>query len=159
MSDTMLHTYLNNHLAGATTGIELARHCRETFEQETELAALLDELIGEIEQDKQTLEQVLKRAGGEPSATKAGLGWMAEKADRLYTATAAREVSRLAQLELLLMGIHGKWLLWEALLVTNADDPRFEGLDFTHLRDRARHQHDRLKQHHDQAARRALAGG
>ena len=57
-----LTTYLNDHLAGAAAGIELARHL-ETLEPETPVANFLAVLRAEIEADREELIRLMDHLG------------------------------------------------------------------------------------------------
>jgi hypothetical protein len=48
----LLAIYLNDHLAGATAGLELARRARGS-NRDTELGEFLERLTGEIEEDRE----------------------------------------------------------------------------------------------------------
>ena len=91
-------------------------------------------------------------------ALKVAVGWGVEKASRFkpngglgYT-----PLSRLEELEALLLGVTGKLGLWQALRRTHGDDPRLSGVDLQELAARARSQRRRLERLRTRAAREAL---
>jgi hypothetical protein len=62
VSDDMLRTYLQDHHAGATAGLELARRAAGSNE-ESDYGPELLEIAGEIEADRESLERVMERLG------------------------------------------------------------------------------------------------
>ena len=134
-----LATYLSDHFAGATFGLELVRRCRAKNEG-TPFAAPLSDLVREIEADRRTLLALVKRLGLEPSIVKAAVGWTLEKARRLKpngSVFAYTPLSRLAELEILVTGITGKRALWQALDAHFPAGERIEEFDFGALAERA----------------------
>ena len=95
----------------------------------------------------------MARRGIEPSLTKSGLAWVAEKAGRLkgngHIVTSS-PLSRLLELEGLAVGIEAKLGLWLALQETETDD------ELPTLVARAREQRERLEPVRLAAARVAL---
>jgi hypothetical protein len=112
-----LTIYLNDHLAGSSFGLELAkRAARENAG--SELGAFLADLRLEIEEDRQALEQVMDELGAGRDPVKRVGAWIAEKAGRLKLNGQLRgysPLSRLVELEALSLGIEGKRMLWIAL--------------------------------------------
>src|SRR3954454_21799779 len=76
-----LAIYLNDHLAGATLGLELVR--RASKEHHGELAEFLHELRDQIEQDYRALLEVMAALRVKRSRVKPAVAWAAEKAGRL----------------------------------------------------------------------------
>lgn len=145
-----LAIYLNDHLAGATLGVELARRTLSENE-EGELGEFLRWLCAQIVEDRAALLALMERHGVHPSLVKSGGAWVAEKLGRLKPnghLTTYSPLSRLLELEGLAAGIEGKLALWLAL-----EDG---GLDVAGLADRAREQRARLEPHRLAAARGAL---
>jgi hypothetical protein len=64
-----LHIYLQDHLAGATFGLELVQRCRRKSEGPG-FAESLEELTTEIAADRETLRQVMRDLGADASRTK-----------------------------------------------------------------------------------------
>jgi hypothetical protein len=119
----LLGIYLNDHLAGSEAGVETARRTRGSNEG-TEFGAPLARIAGEIEEDKATLESVMDELGISRSRLKPALGWIGEKLGRLKPNGQLRgysPLSRVVELELLLLGISGKHRLW-TLLAELLDD-------------------------------------
>ena len=147
--DGGLAVYLNDHLAGSAAGLRLAKRCLER-ERETELGRQLDELVDEIEEDRDVLERVMTRVGATPNPLKQaaanGAALLTLLRNRLPVLGAGTgEVSRLEEIELLSLGIEGKRLLWRALGVLAKTDGRLKEFEFVTLESKARAQRDRLE--------------
>jgi hypothetical protein len=148
--------YLNDHLAGSTLGVELAR--RALAENDgNEYGAFLRDLEREIAEDRRTLIAIMQQLGVTPSKAKYAYAWAAEKAGRLKLNGRLRgysPLSRLVELEGLASGIEGKLALWLAL--QHKDDARLAEFDLHALAERARSQRERLEPFRLAAAAAAL---
>jgi hypothetical protein len=153
--DGLLATYLNDHLAAATAGVELVRRARGANEG-SELGVLLGRLAGEIEEDRATLEAVMDAVGAGRDRAKVAAAWVGEKAGRLKPngqITGYSPLSRVVELEGLLLGIEGQRLLWVAL--GQLGDPRLSEFDFERLAEGATRQRDQLEPYRVAAVQRA----
>jgi hypothetical protein len=146
MSADLLAIYLTDHLAGATAGAtrmrRLAEHERAADDGEA-LAAIADE----IEQDRDTLRDILAVAEVSPRWYKAATAWLAEKAGLLKTngrLIRRSPLTSVVELEVMRMGVTGKLSLWEALSRTELR----ERFDFERLAKRATAQLDGLQAAH-----------
>lgn len=154
---SLLATYLNDHLAGSTAGLELARRARGSNEG-TPLGDFLAELTAEIEEDRETLGAVLDAVGAGRDRAKVALAWAGEKAGRLKLngrLLGYSPLSRLVELEGLTLGVTGKLALWR--LLRELGDPRLAGFDFDALIARAERQQADLEQRRLEAGPPALA--
>lgn len=153
----LLAIYLNDHLAGATAGVELARRLRASNEDDPELGPELAEICAEIEADRETLKAAMDRLGVGQSRLKPLVAVLGERLGRLKLNGRLRgysPLSRLVELELLQVGVAGKRRLWRALEQTHAGDlPSF---DLGALAERSTEQLRRLEELHLKAARLAL---
>ena len=153
----LLAIYLNDHLAGSTAGVELARRLRGSNEDDPEFGPALAEICAEIEADRETLKAVMDRLGVGQSRLKPLAAVLAERLGRLKLNGRLRgysPLSRLDELELLQIGVAGKRRLWRALEHTHAGDlPDFE---LGALAERATEQLRRLEALHLKAAALAL---
>jgi hypothetical protein len=155
----LLHIYLQDHLAGATFGYQLAERCRRK-NRHSEFGAPLAELASEIASDRESLVAVMRRVGAERSNVKVSAAWFSEKIRRLkpngrllsYT-----PLSRVVELEGLVIGIAGKRALWRTLESLAPQGGELEGFDFTVLAERAEDQLERVERLRLQAARVAFA--
>jgi cell division protein FtsB len=113
-----LEIYLNDHLAGATGGVELARRLRASNRDDAVFGETLSRVCAEIEADRTVLEQVIEELGYSRGKVKQAAAWVAEKLGRLKLNGQLRgysPLSRLVELEGLLIGITGKIGLWQTL--------------------------------------------
>lgn len=153
----LLAIYLNDHLAGSTVGVELARRLRGSNEGDPEFGPALTEICAEIEADRETLKEVMDRLGVDQSKLKPLAATLGERLGRLKPNGQLRgysPLSRLDELELLQIGVVGKRRLWRALEHTHADDlPDFE---LGALAERATEQLRQLEVLHLKAAALAL---
>ncbi len=152
----MLRTYLQDHHAGATAGLELARRAARSNE-ESAYGTELSEIAAEIEEDRDSLERVMERIGVKPSKVKDGALWTAEKLGRLKpnnSLLAYSPLSRVLELEGLALGVTGKLALWQSLRETLGDG--VDGIDFATLSARAAEQRSRLDAMRSRAAAEAL---
>jgi hypothetical protein len=155
--DKLLSIYLNDHLAGSTLGLELAKRSRDS-NQGTPLGDFLDRLVGEIGADREALEQLMRNLGVRPDPLKTRGAWMAEKLGRLKLngqVTGRSPLSRLVELEGLYLGVTGKREMWIAL--EQALDDEAAGIDFGELRRRAESQAAEVEEHRLEAASTVLA--
>jgi len=155
----LLAIYLNDHLAGATAGVELARRARGSNEG-TALGGFLTTLVTEIEEDRDTLQAVMASVGAGRDRLKVTGGWAGEKLGRLKlngSLLGYSPLSRVVELEGLRLGVEGKACLWRML--RELADPRLSGFDFDALTARAERQRDELERHRLEAGRLALSNG
>ena len=143
--DSLLAIYLNDHLAGSTVGVELARRARGA-NSGSELGQLLDRLVREIEEDRDTLGSVMDAVGARRDRLKQAAAWAGEKAGRLKLngqLTGYSPLSKLVELEGLNLGMEGKSRLWAVL--AELADPRLSSFDFQALAERAERQRSELE--------------
>jgi hypothetical protein len=159
LSNEPLGVYLNDHLAGSASGVELAEKLRDN-NQGTELGNLMAALHHDIAEDRATLEELMQHLGIERHPVKQAAGWFLEKLSRLRlnpALTGSADLTRLLETEALSLGIEGKLGLWLALQEAAAGDNRLAGTDLDRLIDRARRQRQALEPHRVAAARRAFS--
>jgi hypothetical protein len=155
----LLAIYLNDHLTGATVGLDLA-HRAQGSNAGTPLGDFLAGLAVEIEQDKRDLERIMERLDVGKDRVKLGAGWAAEKAGRLKLngrITGYSPLSRLIEVEGLLLGVAGKRVGWLALLELAPTEPRLDEAELQRLVSRADTQLRGLNERHAEAARQALS--
>jgi hypothetical protein len=152
--------YLNDHLAGSTIGVELARRAAQENAGSDLGAFLSTELLPELCDDRNTLREVMARLSVPESRVKLAAAWAAEKIARLKLngeTTSYSPLSRLLELEGLAAGINAKKALWLALRdVQDADGP-LAAFDLDALTARAESQLERLEAHRAAAATAALS--
>jgi hypothetical protein len=155
----LLAIYLNDHLAGATVGRELARRSAHSNRGDPTYGPFLSELAQEIGADRQSLLAVMSRLGVRVDHLKVLAGWGGEKVGRLKLNGRLRgysPLSRLVELEGLALGVHGKLSLWRTLdrLKVDVSDA---ALDLGDLQRRAEDQLERIEAHRVRAVDTALA--
>src|SRR6266487_6702130 len=152
-----LDSYLNDHLAGSISALELIAHWKEVHKGEP-LGSFFVETEREIKADQDTLHDVMRSLGVEESKVRQAGAWAAEKVGRARLMIAGDEPGSLGlvlTLEGLIMGITGKKLLWRALAAANL--PQLSGYDFKELERRAEQQIERTETERIRAARQAFA--
>ena len=148
MSMSGLHTYLNDHRAGAEAGAELANKLRDRHER-TPHGPFFAELASAIEADRDTLESLMADLGVEQDRVKQIAGWAAEKVSRVKLnerLTGSPELTRLLEAEALGLGITGKRALWIALKTVVDAYPSLAAVDLDSLIGRAEAQFNGLEQ-------------
>ncbi|GAA3850753.1 hypothetical protein [Streptomyces sedi] len=154
-----LTVYLNDHLAGATAGVALARRLarhRPASGTAGELAAL----AAEVRDDRARL-RALMRELGVPSRRSLALGAaLAERLGRLkpngrlLRTAEARDV---VELEAMLLGVQGKAALWRALAVLPRIAATGRAAEVRMLLTRAERQTHLLERLRTEATRRTLS--
>jgi hypothetical protein len=153
-----LAIYLNDHLAGSTAGLELARRAASENEG-TEYGEFLTQAAADIEADRRVLENVMAKLDVKADPVKQGIAWLGEKIGRLKLngqLTGYSPLSRLVELEGLVLGVNGKLRLWRVLAAIAPSDARLAEFDFVHLISRAEEQIAGLDEHHVRAAEEAF---
>jgi hypothetical protein len=151
-----LAIYLNDHLAGATTAVELLRRAVGEYEG-TPLGESLAGLRAEILRDRDELKSIMAANGIEQQRYKLAAAWAAEKAGRLkFNGALVRRspLTPFVELETLAIGIRGKELLWRALREVAPDEATANRLD--ELIARAQRQQDDVERHRLEAGTGAL---
>lgn len=153
-----LATYLNDHYAGATGGLALARRAASENEG-SELGAFLTELADEIEADRATLAEIMGALGVGTDRTKVIAARVFERVGRLKPNAQLRgysPLSPLVELEVLGLGIRGKLALWRALGEV-AGTPPLDAEQLAELAARAERQVADVEARRLEVARSALA--
>jgi hypothetical protein len=154
-----MDVYLNDHLAGATLGSNLAEQIRDRHEG-TPLGEIMRTIAAQVEEDRRTLIELMERMGVSRNPVKQATGWVAEKASRVkFSGVASGEPDHGAfmALESLTLGVAGKLSLWQALEQVKGDYPELASVDLDGLIARAQAQHGTLEQQRLAAGRHALA--
>jgi hypothetical protein len=157
----LIAIYLKDHLAGAVLGYELAKRARSS-NRDNALGTYLEEtFIPAVLEDKKALEDIMALFDVSPSVPKNALSWSGEKLGRLKLNGSLRAyspLSRVVDVEGLVLGVRGKLSLWENLQVVAASEPALGSVDLGRLAARAEAQLNELEEHKLAAARRAFAG-
>ncbi|MEB3369791.1 hypothetical protein [Saccharopolyspora mangrovi] len=152
----LLAIYLNDHLAGATGGVELAaRAARANRGGTPDISARIRALTEEVRADRRSLREIMASVGVKTTHHKVFAAWLGEKAARfkLNAGVFRRSpLSALIEVEALNVAVQGKARGWRTLLAAAEREP---GLDAQHLRtllDRAQQQLSELENLHHEVA-------
>lgn len=125
--EAWLAAYLHDHLAGSVTAVDIARRRRDAETDGTSKAAL-EMFIQDVEEDRERLRELMSRLGILPSVWKqtmaTGIAWL----DAFRSVVGPSDLGRMRDLELLLMGVRGKELLWHTLSRVGVLDPALQRL-------------------------------
>ncbi len=140
-----LEAYLNDHLAGSTGGLELARKMVHESNDVSE-RTILQDITREIEEERVILKDTLRALSCKESSAKKAAGWLAEKVAAVKLSPALHDpgLTRILELEALSTGVTGKRCLWQNLNLLRSKDERLEPFDFAALRRLAETQLARL---------------
>ena len=158
MAHTALDVYLNDHLAGATMGCDLAEHLQSQATG-TPLEEVMATLAPEIRRDRQTLIELMERVGTVKSPLKQATAWLTEKAGRPKFSgitSGDKELGIFLSLESLLLGVTGKACLWQELKEVAATHPSLKSVRLDELINRAHAQRTVLEREHLLAGKLAL---
>ena len=153
-----LAIYLNDHLAGATGGLELGRRVAGAA-QVPAPPAELRQFAQEVAEDRDTLLHLMRTLGVPVRNYKVWAAWAGEKA-RLKPnghLTTRSPLSNLEELELLRLGVEGKAAGWRTLRVLAERDGRLDAGELDELIARARRQADFLEEARVRAAQQVIA--
>jgi hypothetical protein len=157
----LLATYLNDHLAGSTVGLELAKRARGSNEG-NEYGQVLTRVAREIEEDREALQKLMDALEIGRDRPKLMAAWTAEKLGRLKPngrLFSYSPLSRLVELEALGLGISGKLSLWQTLGAIADQDARLDPAELARLAERAERQRTEVSELRLRAAHEALSAG
>lgn len=159
MADKAMDVYLNDHLAGATFGSDLARRI-ESQARGTPMATGAGELAAQIEEDLKTLLDLMKRMGVDRNPVKQATTWMAERLSRVKLSglsSGEHTLGLFLSLETLSLGVEGKASLWRALKVVEDRYPALDSSELDALIVRAEAQRKTIESERAAAAKRVFA--
>jgi hypothetical protein len=154
----LLGIYLNDHLAGSVAGIELARRIVKQ-NSGNEYGQQMAPIAKEIEEDQAELRRIADRLGIRQKRIRLGIAWAGEKAGRLKPngrLIGYSPLSRVVELEGLVVGITGKLALWRSLDTIEGATPELGEAQIRRLIERAEDQRDRVERLRVRAAEEAL---
>jgi hypothetical protein len=157
MTSKYLAIYLNDHFAGASFGTSLAARIAA---RDDPYGPPVREIAKEIAEDRKALAALMARLGVGRDHVKAGVAWVAEKAERLKLngrLLRTSPLSRFEELELLSLGVEGKASMWRALIAGLADG-RVDRDELERLLRRAESQRERVEALRLRAAAESLPG-
>jgi hypothetical protein len=139
----ILGVYLNDHLAGATLGAELARRMAASVPQPPESGTVLRQLAADIAADRAALIDIMAALGIKVRGYKVYAAWAGEKAGRLKPnghLLSRSPLSSLEETEMLWVGVQGKSAGWRTLRALAERDGRLDAGRLDELISRAAHQ-------------------
>jgi hypothetical protein len=144
----LLGIYLNDHLAGAVIGSNLARRLAAS-ERGSADAEVLERLALEVEADRQALVDMVRSLEVPIRHYKSWAAWTAERVGRLKLngrLLTRSPLSRVLELEAMRLGVEGKAAGWRTLRSLATTDDRLDVERLDELNDRAWRQVDELEQ-------------
>ena len=142
-----LPIYLNDHYAGSTAGVELAKRAAKSARGDAEFGPALTTLASEIDEDRDSLKRIMDRLDVSEDRIKASIFWLGEKVGRLKPNGELLQfspLSRVVELEGLITGVSGKLSLWRTLLELAEREDRLDEGELEVLAGRAEDQLLRL---------------
>ena len=124
------------------------------------LGELMESLAPQIEQDRQTLIDLMQQLGSSKNPVKQATAWIAEKASRAKFSgmtSGEDELGTFMALETLTLGVRGKACMWKALKQVADQHAPIASMNLDDLIDRAHTQEDALERERLTAGTRALA--
>jgi hypothetical protein len=161
MASKHLATYLNDHLAGSVTAIELLAYLASAYAG-SDIAQFATTLREDVIADRKVLEELMERLGVPQSAPRKASAWIVEKMAQLklrWDDPAGGSFRLFEAMEAVSLGIEGKRVLWRALAAAAQDNAALLGLDYEQLIQRAEAQRERVEPVRIKAAVEALAQG
>jgi hypothetical protein len=149
-----LAIYLQDHMAGAIGGLELARRSLSS-NGGTELGSFLEGLVRELEEDRKTLEDLMRSLRVASSPLKNSAFWAAEKLGRLKLngrLTGYSPLSRVIELEGLRTGAEAKGGMWRSLRALRKRIPELADVPVDRMIERAERQSSGLEEQRAAAA-------
>ena len=143
----LLAIYLQDHLAGATAGVELFRRAAGA-QKGTALGDVLDALTLEATSDRQALLDLMAVLEIRPDRIKTSAAWVGEKVGRLKPNGALLHRSPLSdvlELDGMVIAVEWKAAGWRLLNALSDADARLAEVDFDDLLQRADDQITRLE--------------
>ena len=162
----LIAIYLNDHLAGATGVRELARRSASS-NRGSRYGPFLEQLAREIDEDRNSLLEIMRALDVGSDPLKLLGGWWVEKLGRLKLnghLLGYSPLSRVVELEAIELGVNGKLCLWRTLEMLAPSDRseigrRLSDFDFKRLIGRAERQLGRLEKQRLAASREAFKSG
>ena len=158
MAYESIEVYLNDHLAGATAGVNLVEQAADRHRSD-ELGEFFAPLAADIKADLATLEGLIEDMNVDKSASKTALAEVGSKlAAPKFTAEGAgnKHLGDFITLETLSIGVEGKRCMWVALKTVADAYPGLGALDLDDLVSRAQQQRDQLESKRNELAPLAL---
>ena len=144
METKSLHTYLQDHIAGAESALIVIRHLNGQAE-EPALLHLLQELLEEVTEDKVALERLAGSLGTQPNVLKNSAAWIGAQVVDVKARAGKTSFGAFEGLEFISLGIQGKLHLWKALQRSASCATAGYRPDLSLLIQRGEAQHERVE--------------
>ena len=141
-----LHIYLNDHLTGATAGVDLVTSAAERHDGE--MGEFFTQLTDEISGDYNTLTSLIDELNAHASGAKEALAKVgSELSETKFSGESVDDpgFGTFLTLETLSIGVEGKLCMWKALKVVQDDVRELGTFDIDTLIERAQSQRDRIE--------------
>jgi hypothetical protein len=155
-----LGIYLNDHLAGATAGLELFRRAASAAPPRHRTS--LERLTTEVDGDRRSLIDIMTALDVPVRHYKIAAGWLGEKVGRAKPngrLMGRAPLSALLEAEALLLGVRGKAAGWQALRALALIDSRISHTQLDELIASADRQAEELEQIRQEIATEVLIAG
>lgn len=152
-SASLLGTYLNDHLAGATGGVDLFN--RAARAQQGAIGDVIKSLAAEVTEDRAALLDMMRALGVPMRRYKLYSAWLGEKVGRLKPSGrlfGRSPLSTLVEIEAMRIAVEGKASGWRTLRILADRDSRLNAERLDGLLDRAHRQADTLETLHARSA-------
>jgi hypothetical protein len=124
-----------------------------------EVGREMSQIAAAIEEDQAALERIMERVGARTQRWRQAGAVLGERLSRLKPngkLFSYSPLSRVLELEGMIIGVSGKLQLWLSLIESRRDDARFDIAALERLRGRAEEQRRQLELLHARAAKRAF---
>jgi hypothetical protein len=145
---SLLGVYLNDHLAGATFGAELASRIAKGH-RHLDDGEVLERFVQELVEDRASLMEMMAALDVPVRRYKVLLGWVAEKTGRFKPNGRLLErspLSSLLEFEMMRLGVEGKAAGWRTLQTLAERDDRLDRARLDGLLARAERQTEMLEE-------------
>jgi len=135
IDEARLGTYLQDHYAGSSAGIELFRRAADQQSDPVTRTALA-KMVQEVEEERTALERYLAAVGAKPDPLKNAGAWMVEKLSRLKPngeLIRRSPLSDVIELEALRIAVEGKAAGFRVLRRLADDEPHFDAAELDGL--------------------------
>ena len=160
-SQKLLGIYLNDHLAGSSAGLALARRIADNHRRTT-LREATAEIATEIGEDRAALMDLMSALGVRAKRARNLLAVLVERAGRLKLngrLLTRSPLSSVIELEGMRLGVEGKLAGWRSLRRLADDDARLDPVRLDELCQRAERQIDSLERMRIDSVDRAFGRG
>jgi len=139
--------YLNDHLAGSVTAIEMLGLITSEY-RGSDAGLVAEQIRDEVIADRSVLEALMQRLDVSQSTMRKTSAWLAEKGAQIklrWDDPAGGSFRLQEAVEAISLGIEGKRLLWLLLKALSESATELQGIDYAELIKRAENQRARVE--------------